>query len=232
MRRYLLTALGVMAMLVGMTAGVLAQDDVVEESYRATLQPMNPDIVGSETTGTVLITFAGDKVTFQAEMQGAPPDVAHWQHIHGFAMGEQASSCPADDADANDDGIIDLIETEESAGTTMIPLNDDPVAFDIPADTYPVADENGTYTYEATVEKDELEDAFSEHFPDADGLNFENRVVFVHGVADDTELPDSVQSLGEIPATTTLPIACGELDAADSGTPIATPASPVPDDQG
>ena len=33
-------------------------------------------------------------------------------------------------------------------------------------------------------------------------------------------------------ATTTLPIACGELDAADSGTPIATPASPVPDDQG
>jgi hypothetical protein len=36
-----------------------------------------------------------------------------------------------------------------------------------------------------------------------------------------------VQSLGDIPATTTLPIACGTIERTEAGTPIATPvASP------
>jgi hypothetical protein len=225
--RYVLTALAVMTMLVGLSATSLAQDDTVEGSYRATLQPLNQNTVGSNATGQVLITVAGDQITFQVQANEVPPDIEHWQHIHGFATGDQASSCPTGDADTNGDGVIDLIETEDAAGTTMIPLNDDPAGFDIPADTYPVADDNGTYTYEATADMEDLESAFDEHFPDAGGLNLENRVVFIHGVPEGTDLPDSVQSLGDIPATTTLPIACGTIERTEAGTPIATPvASP------
>jgi hypothetical protein len=42
--------------------------------------------------------------------------------LHGCAAGE----LPAGAAEANGEGIIDLIETEPMAGTTMVPLNDDP----------------------------------------------------------------------------------------------------------
>lgn len=227
MHRYVLTALATMTMLVGLTAGSLAQEGVVQETYRATLQSLNQNVAGSDTTAQVLITVAGDTVTFQVQANNVPPGIQHWQHIHGFTSGDKASSCPTGDADTNDDGVIDLVETEAAAGTTMIPLNDNPAAFDVPAETYPEADDNGTYTYEATVSLEDLESGFEEHFPDADGLNFEDRVVFIHGVPEDADLPDSAQSLGDIPATTTLPIACGKIERTESGTPIATPiASP------
>lgn len=232
MYRYLATALAVLTMLIGLTAASLAQDEASREAYRATLQPLNADTVGMDVTGQVLITKAGDEITFQVTVRNAPPDMPHWQHIHGFVTGDEEATCPTGDADANGDGIVDLIETEDAAGTTMIPLNEDPASFDVTAETYPVAGENGTYTYEATVSEEDLEAAFDDHFPDADGLNFEDRVVFIHGVPEDTDLPDSVQSLGDIPATVTIPIACGELERTEAGTPIATPiASPVASDQ-
>jgi hypothetical protein len=108
----------------------------------------------------------------------------------------------------------------------MISLNADPVSFDVPADTYPAANADGAYTWQATVAKADLEAAFAENFPDAGGLSFENRVVSIHGVPEDTALPNTVQSLGDIPATT-LTIACGKLGTAEPGTPGATPvASP------
>lgn len=218
-----LTALAAAAMLLGMAGAALAQDADEPTTYRAVLEPMNAGVVGSEPTGEVMISIEGGQTTIEVTVEGAPPDIQHWQHLHGFADGCQPAVCPTDDADANDDGIVDLIETEAVAGTTMVPFNEDPASLEIPTDTYPVADAYGAYTYEVTVPLDELEEAFNEQFPDAGGLDWENRVVFIHGIPEATELLDTVQSLGDIPAQVTLPIACGGLDVVSGATPVASP---------
>jgi hypothetical protein len=72
----------------------------------------------------------------------------HLQHLHGFAKGDRVSKCPAARNDRDGDGIIDLIETEPVAGTTMVPFHDDPVSMEIVKDTYPAAGADGSYSYE------------------------------------------------------------------------------------
>ena len=133
----------------------------------------------------------------------------HWQHFHGFKDNNDAA-CPTEAADVNHDGIIDLIETEPAAGTTMVPFDEDPAAMDVGGGTYPKAGADGTFQYQKTVSLKALDAAFAKAFGDKD-LDLDRRVVFVHGVLESTELPDSVASLGTVPARVTLPIACGEI---------------------
>jgi hypothetical protein len=194
-------------LVAGATGAVQAQD----ATFRATLEALNTGSGAGEPTGEVVLTRAGDQLTIRVEVQGAPPSMAHLQHFHGFATGEEEATCPDQAADANGDGVIDLIETEAVAGTTMVPFHDDPVSMEIVNDTYPEADAEGDYAYEATVSVAALEAAFATAYPGQE-LDLERRVVFVHGVAEDTELPSTVASLGDIPAQVTLPIACGELE--------------------
>lgn len=133
----------------------------------------------------------------------------HLQHFHGFKDNRDAT-CPTEAADANHDGIIDLIETELTAGTTMVPFHDDPVSMEIVRDTYPKAGADGKFQYEETVSLKDLEEAFTKAFGGTE-LDLDRRVVFIHGTLDSTQLPASVASLGTIPAQVTLPIACGEI---------------------
>ncbi len=42
-------------------------------------------------------------------------------------------------------------------------------------------------------------------------LDLTNKVMILHGVPQDTQLPNTVQSVGNLPAWQTLPVACGEL---------------------
>lgn len=218
-------------MLIGLVGTASAQNQDGGATYQAELSPVNADTVDAEPTGEATFTVSGDELMIRVAVEGVPPDMEHWQHLHGFVEVDQEAECVTPDADTNGDGIVDLIETEPVSGVTMIPLHDDPVSLEIPRDTYPVADSDGTYTYEMTVSLDALNEAFSEQFPeDAGELNLENRVIYVHGVPDSTELPDSVASIGDIPAHVTLPIACGELALVDAGTPgaatpVATPAN-------
>ena len=100
-------------------------------------------------------------------------------------------ACPTEAADVNHDGIIDLIETEPAAGTTMVPFDDDPVAMDIGGGTYPKAGADGTFQYQKTVSLKALDAAFAKAFGDKE-LDLDRRVVFVHGILESTELPASV----------------------------------------
>ncbi|MCC6315749.1 MAG: CHRD domain-containing protein [Thermomicrobiales bacterium] len=194
-------------------------------AYHATLSPLNASVTGSEASGEATFTINGDDLTIHIEMKGVPPDMAHLQHFHGFAEGDKASACPTAADDKNGDGIIDLVETEPVAGTTMVPFNDNPLGTDLLAlDTFPKADANGTYTYETTVSLKALEKAFAERFP-GQQLDLDRRVIFVHSIPDSIELPSTVQSLGDFPASLTLPIACGKIEAGSAATPQATPAS-------
>ena len=177
--------------------------------YVAHLTAMNTSVTGTPAAGEVTFTITGDSLTIATDATGLPKDITHWQHFHGFKDGRDAA-CPAKTADANGDGIVDLIETEPAAGTTMVPFNDDPVAMDIPKDTYPKASDTGALQYRETVSLSALQAAFGKAF-EGQQLDLDKRVVFLHGVPSDTKLASSVASLGPIPAQVTLPIACGEI---------------------
>lgn len=178
--------------------------------YVAHLQPLNAGIAGSQANGEARFTIRGDQLTIRIDAQGLPPGIMHLQHFHGFKDGGDAS-CPTQSADANSDGIVDLIETEPLSGTTMVPFTTDPASMKILTDTYPTASGEGAYQYQQNVSLRDLETAFANAF-DGQKLNLESRVVYIHGIVPGTALPDSVASLGDIPAQVTLPIACGEIE--------------------
>ena len=178
--------------------------------YVAHLHPVNSKVTGLQTSGEARFSIVGDHLTISLKARGLPPNIVHWQHFHGFAD-NRAASCPGTAADVNGDGIIDLIETEPAAGTTMVPFTDDPVAMDVAHGTYPKASAAGTYTYRQIVSLKDLTAAFAKASNDP-ALDLDRRVVFIHGVVDTSKLPATVASLGPIPASVTLPIACGRIE--------------------
>lgn len=203
-----LFALGGFA-LIASVASAAEQSDAV---YVAHLEPLNSSVTGSDAKGEAKFTIKGDQLTIVVDVEGTPGGMMHLQHFHGFADGKKTATCPTAGADANKDGVIDLIETEPGSGTTMVPFHDDPVSLEIPRDTYPVASPSGAYHYEKTVPLKTLQEAFGKAFGGQE-LALDSRVVFVHGVPADAKLPKTAASLGTIPAQVTLPIACGKIEA-------------------
>lgn len=180
-----------------------------EITYVAKLHPLNSRVTGLKTAGEARFVVSGDQLKISIDARHLPPGMMHLQHFHGFADNHQAT-CPTDAADVNGDGIIDLIETEPMAGTTMVPFHADPVSMQIVNDTYPKASAKGGYDYRKTVSLSALTTAFEKTFHST-ALDLDRRVVFIHGVPPSTTLPGTVASLGTIPAQVTLPIACGEI---------------------
>ena len=178
--------------------------------YEAQIQSLNSNVTNLQTSGKARFVIDGNKMHITIDIKNAPPAIEHWQHFHGFTD-EGIATCASESEDVNGDGIIDVVETETVSGTTMVPFNKLPAEMDIPTDTYPVADDNGSYHYEIDVSLDDLESAFANAFGGSE-LNLDSRVIYIHGVPSDTNLPETVASLGDIPAHVTLPIACGKIE--------------------
>jgi hypothetical protein len=187
-----------------------AGDHHANTEYVARLGALNGKVTGRQSVGEARFRIRGDSLTISIRMRDVPGDVMHLQHFHGLVDGRQ-STCPTQAADRNGDGIIDLMETEPTVGTTMVPFHDDPVSMEIVKDTYPKASAGGSYHYEKTVSLSALQAAFGAKFGDHQ-LALDRRVVMIHGVPSATQLPASVASLGDIPAQVTLPIACGAIE--------------------
>jgi len=181
------------------------------EKYVADIQPLNADKIGASSNGKAEFTVEENTLTIKIEMYDTPPNIQHWEHFHGFPDGKDASVVSPED-DVNNDGFLDLPETEPKSGTTMVPFDNAPHDMNIPHDNYPVADENGDYSYEQEVPLDELKASFNEAFG-TEELELDKRVVYIHGVPSDLELPDTVG--GEVHGYsphTTLPIAVGKIE--------------------
>lgn len=176
--------------------------------YEADLQPVNSNLTGLKTVGKARFVMDGETLKVTIDVKNASPGIEHWQHFHGF-KNDKIAECSTDAADKNGDGIIDIVETESVSGTTMVPFNKLPAKMDVGADTYPKADENGTYHYEAEIPMANLASAFEDAF--GGSIDLDRRVLYIHGVPSNTDLPKSVASLGDIPVQVTLPIACGKI---------------------
>ncbi len=195
--------------------GSMPQDstDTTTTVYRADLHSLNDSITQNSVNGTATIRIKGDTMFINVMAAGLAPDMTHMMHIHGFLDGKDAT-CASMDQDTNSDGIIDEVEARDASGVTIIPFNGNPAELDIKGDGYPEADQQGIVTYNDTVMLSELRSAMKQKYG-TDSLQLENKVIYIHGVPDDTELPESVQSLPDVPASKTLPIACGELEKVD-----------------
>jgi Cu/Zn superoxide dismutase len=115
-----------------------AQEHQPHATYVAHLSALNTAVTGSKAVGEATFTIKGDSLTIAVNASELPKDIEHWQHFHGFTDGRKAT-CPTKAADANGDGIIDVVETGAAAGTTMVPFSGDPVSMDVPHGTYPKA---------------------------------------------------------------------------------------------
>ncbi len=178
-------------------------------SYHADLTEINPDASPGDIVGRAGVTIVGDSLTFAVTARGFEPGSMHLMHIHGFQDSAEAT-CATAEQDANQDGYVDLIETRAVSGVTMIPLHDNPVGLAIKTDTYPTADEDSVITYQQTVSLAALTNAAQERYGVGEWI-FEHGVIYIHGVPETVDLPESVQSLPDVPAKTTIPIACGAL---------------------
>lgn len=179
--------------------------------FQADLMPLNAK-VGGGASGQVTLILNKNDLVINAHVTGLSPGM-HMIHIHGFKTGDQAASCVSAAQDTDHDGILDLAETESVSGTTLIPFNAHPAALNITGAGYPKANKAGEFTYRKTVSVKRL-DANLKKQDGIDSLHLDRRVIYVHGVPASKNLPSSVKSLPGVPATMTLPVACGVIRAA------------------
>lgn len=191
-------------------AAPVAAQSSAHADYVAHITALNVKASGHHSSAVASFKIRGDSVTIDVRARDVSPDLAHLQHFHGFPDG-RASACPTAAQDRNGDGVIDLMETEATAGTTMVPFTADPVSMEIVVNTYPKASANGTYHYSKTVSLSALDAAFGQKYS-GQHLDLDKRVVFIHGIPASSKLPATVASLGDIPAQVTIPIACGKIE--------------------
>lgn len=194
-----LVALGNLALLT-QTAGAAEP-----ETYSVALVPLNH----SGITGTATLTIVGKLLKIHVDVNGAAPDVVHGQHIHGL-LGSGSSRCATSAQDTNHDGLIDVREAGSFSGPALVPLNADPALLDIAGAGYPVADKAGHYTYDMAVVLQMLDRNFTNHYK-GQKLDLTSRVLYIHGTSAEPALPATVASVGEVPATVSLPVACGAI---------------------
>ena len=173
--------------------------------WNANLQPLNGHVSLRPVHGNATVRVHDGQVTVTVHATGLEPDIPHPQHIHGFLAGD-ASMCPTMAADANDDGVVDVVEGLPDYGGILVTLDSDITngsgteAAGLPRSS----NRGGTIRYEMSAPLSEVEDGLG------GALDAGNRTVVLHGVDPETQLPDA-QSIGELPASLTLPVACGEL---------------------
>ncbi|MFP4540851.1 MAG: hypothetical protein ACLFR7_04415 [Opitutales bacterium] len=184
-----------------------------ETVFRGEIEPLNGHLASVETRGEIRLTEEDGEFTFIVEAAGVPAEIVHLQHLHTPHSGESAEAPPAA-ADTNGDGFIDLIETRSFSGRTTVPFHDNPASLEglVDADRFPRANAEGTYRYEQTFSREALEAALQVQ-AGISGFEPTDYVFYIHGVPESAELPDSVQSLPDVPAHLTLPIGVARLRA-------------------
>ena len=179
--------------------------------YQAEILPLNENKIGTSAHGAATFVVDTDKLTIHIEMFDTPANTEHWEHFHGFPDGKPAEIATLAN-DSNNDGFIDLMETEATSGTTMVPFDDAPEKMDIPNDRYPVADSEGHFAYTKVVPLPELKSNFEQAFGSKD-LQLDKRVIYIHGVPAGLELPKTVAGMvGHFDEHVTLPIAVGKIN--------------------
>ena len=202
--------------LVGAAPAAAQQDpqpDQQSRAYVAHLLPLNTGVNDRPVTGKAYVLVEGDNVEVVIVSEGVESGMPHPQHIHGKLTDERAH-CPTDRNDTNGDGVVDVVEGLDDYGEILVALDnqltDGPA---MQAEGFPAPQNQcGVAPYRATGSLSEIEAALAEAQPDTQPkLDLDRRVIVLHGVSADIDLPDSTQSIMNLDPHLTLPVACGEL---------------------
>lgn len=165
---------------------------------------------GTEVTGTVNLRVEGELMRIVVTAEGLSPDMKHMQHLQTAETGE--TGCPAKDADANNDGYVDVAEVSGSErGIYMIPLHMGPSSLDLNVDTYPRTNVNGELQFQRTISLDSLRTAVRAEYGMQD-VDFARFTYIIQGVEQDADIPQTVQSVSGVDSYASLPVGCAKLE--------------------
>jgi hypothetical protein len=180
-------------------SGSAIQDQKSEGSYLAILRPYNNSLSGFLPTGKAEIAIKDDNFSVKTYLDD-DQRVSHMQSIH------TGTRCPDKSDDRNGDGLIDIEESYRVVGPVLLPLDADVSSAEEGENIYPTG---GGFTYSEQGPLSKIESDVRARTNQ--NLNLGGRVVLIHGVSSGTFLPASVKSTGLMPATASIPIACGIL---------------------
>ena len=195
---------GVALVFVGAAYMSLTPAAFAQDMFQADLAPLN----NSGASGTANLALEGDQLTTDIASEGLAPNLPHAQHIHGL---EQAmSECPTILNDQNGDNLVNTTEGEPSYGpilTSLTTEGDTSPESALAVDRFPVANEDGTLTYDRTFGvpanvADRLEDfAIVQH-----GVDLNGNGVYDEEAAGPSDLDPS------LPQEATIPANCGVIE--------------------
>lgn len=201
--------------------------------YEAALNPAN----ASGATGTVRVVVDGNQAGIYIQAFGVAPGIPHLQHIHsgtqcadfsqdtnqdGFVdavEGEPVAGRPVLPLTLN----LGQQQTSGAGGASPSPAASPTDGTGAAVQDFPVASANGNYTYIGSISITEVRSMLEAESGNGSGTAgaasdaqmlaqlLNSRVIEIHGISPDVQLPDTVQSIMGLPATTTLPVACGVL---------------------
>lgn len=185
----------------------------IEGLYMAEFMTLNSQVNGT-VSGSATLQRRDDKFHAYVKVKGGAPHTWHQQNVH-------EGSCPGPADDMNGDGLIDVEEANIALGQILVPLDSNLSSQSAGQNNYPIGDSQGTYYYDRETSFDSLfadlktedtnpDDNMTKLSPD-DGLDFEGKVVVIHGAPATATIPDTVVTTDGKPAHQTLPIACGTL---------------------
>ncbi|MBA2405886.1 MAG: hypothetical protein H0V66_14005 [Bdellovibrionales bacterium] len=196
----------------------------IDGMYQAKFETLNPHINGT-IPGSLTLFRKDDKLMTYVRLFAGQPRA--W-HMQGIYMGKR---CPTMADDTNKDGTVDVVEAMNVVGKMIIPLDSNMNSQNAGKNFFPLADLSGYYHYERISSFKRLFADLRTEDLDADDnvvkltadekFTWERRVVMVHGVTEETVLPETVVGLGRRRAFQTLPITCGIINKVlvDPGTP-------------
>ena len=195
---------GVALVFVGAAYMSLTPAAFAQDMFQADLDPLN----NSGASGTANLALEGDQLTTDIASEGLAPNLPHAQHIHGL---EQAmSECPTILNDQNGDNLVNTTEGEPSYGpilTSLTTEGDTSPESALAVDRFPVANEDGTLTYDRTFGvptnvADRLEEfAIVQH-----GVDLNGNGVYDEEAAGPSDLDPS------LPQEATIPANCGVIE--------------------
>jgi hypothetical protein len=195
---------GVALVFVGAAYMSLTPAAFAQDMFQSDLEPLN----NSGASGTANLALEGDQLTTDIASEGLAPGLPHAQHIHGL---EQAmSECPTILNDQNGDNLVNTTEGEPSYGpilTSLTTEGDTSPESALAVDRFPVANEDGTLTYDRTFGvpanvADRLEEfAIVQH-----GVDLNGNGVYDEEAAGPSDLDPS------LPQEATIPANCGVIE--------------------
>lgn len=175
-----------LALMIGVSGGTaFAQGNTGIQFFTSVISPLN----NSGARGFARLALNGDKLNVRLFASGLEAGQEHLQHIHGKVDGSNAV-CPAQTADTDSDGTVDLLEGLPFYGPILETLTPFPTTS---TEVY-----NQTFTVNTSD-------------PAKNVLPLENREIVLHGMTVKAG-QDKTFNNGGAGYDVTLPIACGHIN--------------------